>query len=131
MARLKAPPRRLQSPPPRVGHASRQEAERARDAMRTAQADTNLRRLYATKRWRDPETGMRARILARDGWACRICATMLTGQHPEPSSPVVDHITPHKGNLALFWDEANLQALCKRCHDTTKQAEDRAAAARW
>lgn len=30
---------------------------------------------------------------------------------------VVDHITPHRGDDTLFWQEANWQALCKRCHD--------------
>jgi 5-methylcytosine-specific restriction protein A len=34
---------------------------------------------------------------------------------------VVDHITPHKGDIALFWDKANWQALCKQCHDSDKQ----------
>jgi 5-methylcytosine-specific restriction protein A len=30
---------------------------------------------------------------------------------------VVDHVIPHKGDRALFWDEANnWQALCARCH---------------
>ena len=37
---------------------------------------------------------------------------------------VVDHITPHKGNYKLFWDEANHQALCKRCHDIKTAKED-------
>lgn len=53
---------------------------------------------------------------------------------------VVDHIVPHKLKQALdsgiahliaaakrlFWDSSNWQALCKRCHDTTKQAEEAA-----
>jgi len=30
---------------------------------------------------------------------------------------VVDHIIPHKGDMNLFWDESNWQALCKTCHD--------------
>lgn len=34
---------------------------------------------------------------------------------------VVDHITPHKNDQALFWDKANWQPLCKRCHDSYKQ----------
>ena len=29
----------------------------------------------------------------------------------------VDHITPHRGDRALFFDTHNLQSLCKRCHD--------------
>lgn len=38
---------------------------------------------------------------------------------------VVDHITPHKGDKSLFWDRDNWQALCKRCHDSDKQREER------
>lgn len=35
---------------------------------------------------------------------------------------VVDHVTPHRGDLALFWDElGNWQSLCKPCHDSRKQ----------
>lgn len=30
---------------------------------------------------------------------------------------VVDHIVPHRGDLALFWDSDNWQSLCKPCHD--------------
>lgn len=37
---------------------------------------------------------------------------------------VVDHITPHKGDLALFWDAANWQALCATCHSAGKQAQE-------
>ena len=33
------------------------------------------------------------------------------------AATVVDHIKPHKGDEALFWDPTNLQALCRRCHD--------------
>lgn len=30
----------------------------------------------------------------------------------------VDHITPHRGDMTLFWDVAgNWQSLCKPCHD--------------
>lgn len=37
---------------------------------------------------------------------------------------VVDHIIPHKGDMKLFWDERNWQALCKRCHDRKTAKED-------
>lgn len=30
---------------------------------------------------------------------------------------VVDHVTPHKGDQQLFWDERNHRSLCKACHD--------------
>ena len=37
---------------------------------------------------------------------------------------VVDHIKPHRGDKALFWDEHNWQALCKRHHDVKTGRED-------
>ncbi len=37
---------------------------------------------------------------------------------------VVDHIEPHRGDSALFWDSGNWQALCKRCHDAHKQRQE-------
>lgn len=35
---------------------------------------------------------------------------------------VVDHIVPHRGDMRLFWDQSNWQALCdgrtgRGCHD--------------
>ena len=29
----------------------------------------------------------------------------------------LDHIIPHRGDMKLFWDESNWQALCESCHD--------------
>lgn len=43
----------------------------------------------------------------------------------EPAT-VVDHIVPHQGDQELFWDESNWQALCKPCHDSVKQRQERA-----
>jgi 5-methylcytosine-specific restriction protein A len=36
---------------------------------------------------------------------------------------VTDHITPHRGNPALFWDESNHQSLCASCHNAKSQTE--------
>ena len=48
---------------------------------------------------------------------CCHCATLdIT-----TAATVVDHITPHKGDQALFWDVDNWQPLCKPCHDRWKQ----------
>lgn len=30
---------------------------------------------------------------------------------------VVDHIVPHRGDRALFWDRKNWQPLCETCHN--------------
>ena len=37
---------------------------------------------------------------------------------------VVDHVTPHRGNQKLFWNEGNWQPLCKSCHDRKSMTED-------
>jgi len=41
------------------------------------------------------------------------------------AATVVDHIRPHKGDSALFWDTDNWQSLCKPHHDRDKQREER------
>lgn len=38
---------------------------------------------------------------------------------------VVDHKTPHKGDMTLFWDRKNWQSLCQHHHNSTKQRLDR------
>ena len=40
------------------------------------------------------------------------------------SSIIVDHVIPHKGNIELFRDPGNHQALCKTCHDIKTYNED-------
>lgn len=35
----------------------------------------------------------------------------------------VDHIIPHKGDMKLFWDRENWQALCKSCHSSKTATE--------
>nr|WP_281492405.1 HNH endonuclease [Wohlfahrtiimonas chitiniclastica] len=37
---------------------------------------------------------------------------------------VVDHIEPHRGDQALFWDRNNWQSLCSSCHSSIKQKEE-------
>lgn len=38
---------------------------------------------------------------------------------------IVDHITPHRGDERLFWDESNWQPLCKPHHDGEKARQER------
>ena len=45
-----------------------------------------------------------------------LCVRCLQAEKLSPAT-VVDHITPHRGDKKLFWDEKNWQALCKPCHD--------------
>jgi 5-methylcytosine-specific restriction enzyme A len=38
----------------------------------------------------------------------------------------VDHVTPHSGDLRLFWDRRNWQGLCQPCHNR-KTAKERSS----
>lgn len=40
------------------------------------------------------------------------------------AASVVDHIVPHRGDKALFWQRDNWQPLCKQCHDIKTATED-------
>lgn len=51
---------------------------------------------------------------------CRMCAA----RDAVTPATVCDHMAPHRGDRALFFDFDNTQSLCKPCHDSTKQAEE-------
>jgi 5-methylcytosine-specific restriction protein A len=78
---------------------------RAKREYEDARKHTPERMMYSTPAWRK----LRAMVLREESE----CATPGC-IHP---ARVVDHIRPHRGDPALFFDRANLQALCKRCHD--------------
>jgi 5-methylcytosine-specific restriction protein A len=77
---------------------------------RSAQA-AEYRKLYRTKQWRD----LRDAQLAAEP-LCRRC----DGNGIIMPATVADHRTPHRGDIALFFDPANLQSLCAPCHDIDK-----------
>lgn len=41
------------------------------------------------------------------------------------AASVVDHIKPHRGDMALFWNRTNWQSLCAQCHSSAKAKEER------
>ncbi len=45
-----------------------------------------------------------------------LCAECMKQGNLTPAT-VVDHIIPHRGDMKLFWDESNWQALCESCHN--------------
>lgn len=67
-------------------------------------------KMYQTARWKK----LRAFILDRDEHRCAVCGGHAT---------IVDHIQPHEGNEELFYDENNLQLLCRSCHGTKTAGE--------
>lgn len=118
MARLKAPPSRLTPLVPALGAIPL--PQRTTDAQRTFMSP--WRKWYSTARWR----ALRMRVLMRDRFTCQWpgCGLMTA----DTSTLVADHKEAHRGDEALFWDESNLQTLCKPCHDRHKQRAERGAA---
>jgi 5-methylcytosine-specific restriction protein A len=81
-------------------------------------AGQTWRRWYSLARWRT----LRLAIFQRDGYTCKDCGRL----EGNTALLVCDHVKAHRGSVALFWDEANLQTLCKACHDAAKQREEQA-----
>jgi len=115
MGRLKSIGPRIASIPSRLGYATGDEAARHRHR----DATQSWRSWYKTARWQK----LRWSILVRDLFRCRKCDHIVA----DTSRLVADHIVPHRGDERLFWDEKNLQTLCKDCHDRVKQSEERRA----
>jgi len=40
------------------------------------------------------------------------------------AATVVDHSTPHRGDMTIFWDRSQWVSLCAHCHSSTKQKEE-------
>ncbi|UXS01646.1 HNH endonuclease signature motif containing protein [Agrobacterium tumefaciens] len=74
------------------------------------------RRLYKKARW----ARLREAHLAAEP-LCRFCLAI----EDVTEATVCDHIKPHKGDEALFYDPGNLQSLCAPCHDTFKARIER------
>ncbi len=87
--------------------------------QRSTTAD-KYRKLYSTKQWRN----LRGTILTRDYYRCQRCGLSLTSGKSQPTSAVVHHKKPRKGNLTLFYDPSNLEAVCWSCHLGVIQSEE-------
>lgn len=74
---------------------------------------------YKTARWQR----LRWSVLVRDLFTCAMCGRIKG----ETAELVADHKVPHRGDPELFWDAANIQCLCKGCHDGEKQRRERRA----
>ena len=87
--------------------------------LRSAEA-REWRRLYGTKQW----AILRRQALTRDGFQCQRCGVILTDGRRSSRSAVVHHIEAHKGDMDLFFDLANLAAVCWACHSGAIQSEE-------
>ena len=80
------------------------------------------RKLYSTKAW----AALRKEALTRDGYRCQHagCGVMLQPGRNKPTSAVVHHVTPHKGDMELFYNIDNLQSVCWSCHSGDIQSQE-------
>lgn len=69
------------------------------------------RPVLKTARWKV----LRAQILERDGFRCRICGDRRRLE--------VDHITPVREDPGKSFDPSNLQVLCAACHSKKTRIE--------
>jgi len=89
---------------------ARAERERVR-AYESARAHGTSHRLYCSRAWQ----ALRADVLIDAQCAVAGCKTVPT---------IVDHVVPHRGDQGLFFDRKNLQAMCKRHHDSKTVRKD-------
>lgn len=114
--KLSSLPPRLSPLPPRL--SSFDAGDRGR-----AQASP-WRQWYKTARWR----ALRLRIFVRDGFRCQWPGCERV--EANTSQLVADHRQAHRGDERLFWDEDNIETLCKACHDGAKQRSEQRGAVR-
>ncbi len=108
VGKLKAVPPMLTPLAPKIGWI--------KDGTQAAPNWRPWRAWYSKPEWRR----LRWRVLVRDLFTCRMCGRL----EPESRNLVADHVRPHRGDAGLFWDEGNVQTLCKTCHDGAKQREE-------
>ncbi len=78
-------------------------------------ASRPYKHLYNSSRWRR----LRKHVLNKQP----LCVECMKAKRLTPAT-VVDHIKPHEGDSTLFFDEENLQPLCKPCHDRKTAKKD-------
>lgn len=69
-------------------------------------------KLYRTKAWQQ----LRLAQLSRAP-ICHLCEEI----GHVTAADTVDHVVPHRGDIALFYDPSNLASLCASCHSRHKQ----------
>ena len=77
-----------------------------------ARKDSDKRRESSTDRGYDGKWRKARRLHLLKQPLCVHC--LKTGKRTPATD--VDHVIPHKGDMALFWDMSNWQSLCHSCH---------------
>lgn len=114
-------PSRPQSPCPKCGVLTasgycEQHKKVIRRAM-DSQRNPEHRKLYDYW-WRT-----RSKAFLRDNPLCQ-CEECKTRPQGPRAATVVDHKIPHRGDITVFRDRSNWQAMAKVCHDRKTARED-------
>ena len=96
---------------PFQGHSQRWHKEQR--ARQSDSRDPLIKQLYDCAAWK----ALRAQVLDEAQHRCEVPGCAATAR-------IVDHRIPHRGEPDLFFDRANLQAMCKVCHDTKTAKHD-------
>lgn len=89
-------------------------AEKAKSFVREKPRESSTARGYGYK-WQQARAG----YLAKHPLCVKCQARGLVVVATD-----VDHIQAHKGDMTLFWDRDNWQALCAPCHSAKTASED-------
>mgnify|MGYP001036460122 CR=1 FL=1 len=89
--------------------------------LQQSQRDYEARRGSARERGYTARWDRAAAAFKRDNPLCIGCEAVDLVELVS----VVDHVIPHKGDDALFWDQANWQPCCTKHHDIVKQQLER------
>ena len=87
----------------------------------TAKAELERQRPSAARRGYGPRWRRARQAFLKRNPLCVACRAEGRVQ----TATVVDHVVPHRGDAILFWDRANWQSMCKRCHDRKTAREGR------
>ena len=101
---------KLRSNPPRIG-AARERLDAGGSWRSGKQSSTARGYGYEWQQYRI-EYLIAHPLCAIRGEGCTLAAT------------VVDHVVPHRGDMSLFWNPANHQAVCNHCHSKHKQRQE-------
>jgi 5-methylcytosine-specific restriction endonuclease McrA len=89
---------------PALDHSQRFRQER--QAAAHAARDPAVTAMYESQQWRELKAIVRREARGRCEWP-----------QCDRAGCAVDHLTPHKGSPALFFNRGNLWLLCKVHHD--------------
>lgn len=90
---------------------------KVRQQQADAQRGSSTQRGYGYRWQKVSKAFLRAHPLCQ-------CPECREGELRLLPAQVVDHIIPHRGDMTVFWDRKNWQAMNKRCHDRKTARED-------